>query len=55
MSQLTLEALKEAGVWDWPRYGTAFKDYCDHYYAECIEQMAEDEMKDGYYSGYEVT
>ena len=55
MSQLTLEALEEAGVRNWPGYSTAFKNYCDHYYAECIEQMAENEMKDGYYAGYEVT
>lgn len=54
LADLTLDALKEAGVFNWQGYQTAFEEYCSHYYANCIEEIVEDELKEGYFKTYKL-
>ena len=55
LASLTLGALEDAGVDNWKYYDQAIKDYCSHYYAKSIKELADSEINCGYYSGYVMT
>ena len=54
VDQMRLEALEDGGVLYWEDYNNAIDSYCSHYYADSIEELAENEMNDGYYAGYKL-
>lgn len=54
IQSLTLEALSEAGIDNWEWYNQAIKDYCDYFHVNSIEELAERDLTEAYYKGYEI-
>ena len=49
-----LKLFSEGGIDNWEWYHTAIRNYCDHCSAKNIEELADQDIKNGYYSGYEM-
>lgn len=54
LADLALEALAEAETFNWKNYQAALKEYCSYYYANCIEELVEKELYEGYFKTYKL-